>query len=226
MQWFLDNLLPEIIGIVLTVFLVDKLIQRREDARWLPSKYFLYSRLISHFDEVMWATIPFLMSGTKYIYEFGNAVATTLDTGMDLSIPETNKKVWLEIRDYSKKITLENKIEILQKLSDEKDEIDNILASSISLIEPELSSILMKLQGELGNAKNMIAILPIDEKLPPFEFAQNADLFSLCIYNATVSAHEAKNWVVRKATNKRTTDEFAQELRKMTQQQGLRSNNG
>ncbi|MDP2776179.1 MAG: hypothetical protein Q8O48_00925, partial [Anaerolineales bacterium] len=140
------NIVSEIIGIAITVFLVDKLIQKREDTRWLPSKFFLYSRLISHFDAVMWATVPFIMSGSKYIYEFGDAVATTLDVQVDFSNKETSKELFSKLKEYLSEVSLDNKVEILKLLSQEKEEIDKILASSMTLIEPELSSKLMRLQ--------------------------------------------------------------------------------
>jgi hypothetical protein len=216
------NLVAELFGIVVTVFFVDRLIQKREEARWLPSKYYLYSRLISHFDEVMWAAAPFLMSGSKYIYEFGDAVATTLEVNVDFSNPETSKEIWSKVNKRLSEISSDQTAEVLHTLIREKEEIDKILASSIALIEPSLSSTLMKLQRVLGDAGSYAGMLYLDGKLQPTGFE-----IAAIIYSVAESAQNAKTWIVSKATNKISTEEFISELVDMAQkQESSRRKNG
>ena len=227
-QWTSDlflNIISEIFGIALTVFFVDKLIKKREEARWLPSKLFLYSRLISHFDEVLWITVPSLLSGTKYIYEFGDAVATTLEPNTDFSNPETTKELWSKVNDYFSKVSLEEKIEKCKRLSYEKEEIDKILASSIALIEPPFSSDLMKLQRFLSDASSYASTLHLDGKLPVTGF-ENMEIAGF-MYSVAGATQKAKTWVISKATNKRSIEEFVLELLDIAKkQEGSRSKNG
>jgi hypothetical protein len=187
MGWDLSlNLISEIIGIAITVFFVDKLIQKREDAKWLPSKQFLYSRLIPHFDEVMWSTVPFLMSGDKYIYEFGDAVAATLVVDINFSDIETSKEIWLKVNKYLSEISLDQTAGLLKKLSLEKEEIDKLLATSIILIEPSLLSTLMNLQRILGDADSYAGMLCFDEKFRPTRFE-----IAACVYSVAESTLKA-----------------------------------
>lgn len=216
------NIVSEIIGIAITVFLVNRLIQNREDVRWLPSKQFLYSRLIPHFDSVMWTTVPFLMSGNKYIYEFGNAVATTLEVNVDFSNQVTTQEVWSKMNNYLSEVSLDQKISILRSLSVEKEEIDKILASSIPLVEPSLSSNLMKLQETLARAASYVSSFRLDEKLQP-----KNDEIAAFMYTVADAAQKSKVWVIGKATNKRSTEEFVLELVEMAQkQESSRRKNG
>jgi hypothetical protein len=218
----LEIIVSEIIGVAITVFLVGRLIQKREDARWLPSKQFLYSRLIPHFDNVLWITAPFLMSGNKYIYEFGNAVATTLEVNIDFSNQVTTQEVWSKMNNYLSEISLDQKISLLKSLSIEKEEIDKILASSVVLIEPLLSSNLMNLQETLSRASGYVSGFRLEGKLQP----KNDELAAF-MYTVAESAHKSKAWVIGKATNKHSTQEFVLKLVEMAQkQESTRSKNG
>ena len=227
-NWFPDlllNLVAEAVGIIATVYFIERRLKEREEAKWLPSKHFLYSRLISHFDEVLWTTVPFLMSGTKYIYEFGDAVATTLEPNIDFSNPETTKELCSKLNVHFGKVSLEQKIVICKRLSHEKDEIDKVLASSIALIEPPFSSNLTKLQRVLSDADGYAGTLHLDGKLPITGF-ENAEI-SAFMYTVADAAQKAKTWVVSKATSRRRTEEFILELVDMAnKKEGFRSKNG
>jgi hypothetical protein len=82
-------------------------------------------------------------------------------------------------------------------------------------MEPELLSNLMKLLDVLANATVMSKTLSVDKN---FEFTTAAELFLMYIYNAVEAAQKAKALVVRQATNRTNTDEFALELKKTVQQ--------
>ncbi len=215
------NLIAEIIGIVATVFFVDRLLKKIESRKLLPSRNFLYSRLINHLDNVLLNSLPPTANpNIFYVYEFGDVVVTTTEENIELSNVDINKKFLQKSRKYSGKLSLNNKIRALNELSQEKDEIDKILSSAIVLIEPELLSSLMKLQRVLGDARGIIRTIHFsqetDQKIIQISEINRsvASSFSSLIFFAAESALEAKKSIIQKATKKTSPSDFVSKLKK------------
>lgn len=72
------NLIAEALGIIATVFIIDRIIMNREERRWRPSRQAVYARLLIIIDELL-DEININLGGSLYkdneqIYEMGSAV--------------------------------------------------------------------------------------------------------------------------------------------------------
>jgi hypothetical protein len=69
---FLSNLLAETLGIVVTVFLVDRLLKRREERLWLPSKHMVYRNLFEIFDYFLLKELGITPAADPVWFYFGS----------------------------------------------------------------------------------------------------------------------------------------------------------
>lgn len=72
------NIIAEIFGIVITVFLIDRLIKRmekeKEEKRWLPAKQIVHYRLAQSLEAVLKLLDgeSWLLFLTRFVYSFGD----------------------------------------------------------------------------------------------------------------------------------------------------------
>src|SRR5215208_5251030 len=92
------SLFADALGILITVFLVDRIIKRREEARWKPARYPVYSKFLRFNSRILSALIPFLpfVKSKNLVYGF-DKVHTPAITDITKAELSTNAMI-LEMR--------------------------------------------------------------------------------------------------------------------------------
>jgi hypothetical protein len=144
-QDFFLNILAEAIGIVITVFWLDKLIKKRErereELRWLPAKQLVYYHLTYSITTLLEFLSGDRIHDTSFIYFFGEfRVRSSVDI---LEFPNQ------PVSDFVTKIT-ENYNDRLNDIVRRRAEsAENVLEGNAQLLEPELLKLLIEYKMKL-----------------------------------------------------------------------------
>jgi len=151
---FLLNLLSESIGILVTVFFVDRLLKRREDERLAPAKHLLEARLFKLAEQIIYAVIGIGEGheawGRLRMYHFGESSVMSycnverIDSRYIFQVIEVN-------RDRSESSGLRFDY---GSLTEARGKLNSILDTSAFLIEPEAIELLLRLDEELMRVFN------------------------------------------------------------------------
>jgi hypothetical protein len=198
------NVTAELIGIVATVFLIDRLLERRERRRWLPAKNLVYSELLTVTAQVLACATP-NRERTNLVYSFG-AVTTTVDMPKDLqSLTEASDvddiAIELSIR------TSDERAHLADRLTGLGSDVSGCLRSSEFLIEPELLSMLLRLRSDLNEMQTMKDLIDT-ERLEVGRF----EPFSIHLNRVAGSAGAVARWLDGRATRKMPFKEAEKEL--------------
>lgn len=155
------NLIAEFVGIVATVFWVDRRIKKREVeqelARWKPATNLTYSRLYNLFNKFLSKILGYEFASIHNFIYFGDVSCTAT---IDLSNPTVNSLYFHIEETYKKKL---ERRALYKKYSTDTDdcvidtslyenlrnEIVNILNISSESIDPELRSNLLGIDDKL-----------------------------------------------------------------------------
>lgn len=205
------NLLAEALGIIATVFLVDRIIKKREDARWKPSKHFVYSKLVEITSNLFTTILPIsIQRQTDYfIYEFGEIrsfPALDMDK-VDLSDEKLKSQLYTDLGSSS----IGNWIKIRNDMTEIQERMDEVIGDSAFFLEPEILSLLLTLRNEIDN---------FVVRTPKFSGAAanghlSEDVFFPIAYSISQLLTAAKNverWLVNQSTRKLTYEDFRREL--------------
>jgi hypothetical protein len=166
-----SNIAAEVIGIAVTVFIIDRLIKRREEKQWLAAKQVIYARLliiIEHPLKIMSRLIPGeYCKSSLNIYGYGfTSVASNMEFN-DLSSLRTSiltcvkqdveRRASMKISAEQPPITQDN-IYNMALLSTAIAQIHSILAGSNFLIEPVLTNLLLQFDFDCANLKRVTDI--------------------------------------------------------------------
>jgi hypothetical protein len=124
------NLIVEVLGIAITVLIIDNVISTREESRWIPIKQQNYADIIMWIDKLFKAVVPVSQIIRDIeVWSFGSASAIITTTLKPYIVTEdygyNAEPQYLQIIDYEE-------LKTLQK------ELNNIIQISIKLGEPEL----------------------------------------------------------------------------------------
>lgn len=138
------NLISELIGIVIVVFWLDRIIQRREDNKWKPLRGMIYSDLLEVTDQLLFTLIPSEFRSLKISnYYFSSSQAsTTLDSKFYSNKGEI-ANAYLD--------NLQARLLVVQPAIEElKSRLENIMRFSIfNLNSPEVLHNLLRLNDDL-----------------------------------------------------------------------------
>jgi hypothetical protein len=158
---FLVGLIHDAIGILVTVFIVDRLIARHERKRGLPARQVLWAEITDLMEHLMTYVLPSAYSNQidpKHL-EFGAAgvwVLTEIRSGTINEITSQVKQKLAKEQDVYKEITEENEVLIsvpsADKLRAAQDRIDAVMVRYSTLLDPEPTNYLLKIRRELDNA--------------------------------------------------------------------------
>ena len=219
---FSGNLAVESIGIAFTVFIIDRLIKRREKMRLLESKQIVYGRPLLIIDRPLEAMSE-LFPGVYFkprlnIYMHNSTHIVSSMSFDDLSTLRASISKYIEqyvdehnIVQDSTNITPITHSNIYNSvlLSTALDQINNILSSSNVLIEPELRGLL--LQFDLGCA-NLKRYTDLMEKFPTSrdkfdEFMHKMVLIDY-IEKTMRPAINIREWLIRRADRNLAEESF------------------
>ncbi|MFZ5858284.1 MAG: hypothetical protein ACOYZ6_15770 [Chloroflexota bacterium] len=144
------NIFSELIGIGLTVFLVDRLIKRSEERRWQQSKNIAYGRLLRIISA---ATIYLSQVCTyplkRYMYKFGKVYASSTEFDIFPESFEQDAVIEMNIRPKLAEMAVEHKTSSGRMLINFSEELDDELLKTSQLLDPELLTLLMELRASL-----------------------------------------------------------------------------
>ena len=193
------NLLAEGIGIVVTVFVIDRLLKYREEKRWHPAKNLLYSKLFAIANDFLIHFIPVEYCKIEVVvYYFGESevmVGIEIDNNLLPELVENNFGLADSIPE-----TGFIDIETIEAL---KNDIKDILSNSIELIEPELLSQLLDLENSLA------FLLKLDEMS---KSNANDGITEDVLKKPIVTVSLIKHWLLSKVSRKINQEEYFQEM--------------
>jgi len=197
------NLLSEIVGIAITVFLVDRLIRKREEQRWRSSKDFVKAKVFAVADDFLAAVLGYGFSFTEekyeqYTYYFGRASVVSHGNleGLDPSTLSTR----VEYRLRLKQTTQEDFDYAV--LSETQQKLTALLDVSGSLMDAELANLLFEFEDMLGRSLRLA-------KAPPIEGAP-----TIVLTEAVSRAVDLCRYLQAQATNIESLTQFLNNLRK------------
>lgn len=165
MGWFLDNLVPEIIGIALTVFFVDRIIKWREDNRWSKTKNVVYSQFIRFMNRLTITLSPVCDSKLEtYFYEFGKVRTGCTEFDEETKDIEIAKFVEENVNPRLKEMSIDHRIWLAKNLSKHIDDLDDLLTKTSHLIEPEILGGLLELRESLAYLEEVEGMLEFDKQ--------------------------------------------------------------
>jgi hypothetical protein len=206
------NLASEIIGIALTVFLVDRLIQKREEARWKPSKYLFYSDLLHLLSKFIDTCLYRNLKTSSYVYLFDTVSAYSTDFDLKGSFFEMLKSgFWNGLVTDTNKLSGKRRFEKLNRIIEVGNEINELVARYMPLIEPELLTKLMELHNSLDRIRE-ISKRPKPERS---HISSDADkkrasnlFFAKQYYEIAFAAQQPKAWIEAQASKRLRSDEY------------------
>ncbi len=157
-------LAEDLFGIVLAVFVLERVLARREERRWLGAKSWLHMILLEAIDELMRELLPAAVpkegeeaDGEITVYEvtgarlhFGEVIAYGL---LRLLVNPGDKDLQSYILWYAKKLEPPNYASIAKvALSNAREQIRDTFGSSARLMEADITAMLMTFERVIATA--------------------------------------------------------------------------
>jgi hypothetical protein len=152
----------DLFGIILAVFVLERVLARREERRWLAAKKWLYVILLETIDDLLRRLLPSAVpkeetDGETPVYEvtgkrvhFGEVVAYGL---LRLLASPGDKDLQSHVFWYAKELEpLEYASRAKAALSDARGQIRDTFASSARLMEADITAMLMNLEQAIMTA--------------------------------------------------------------------------
>jgi hypothetical protein len=172
------SFVPELLGIILTVLVINRIIKAREERSWRPAKRVLHDRVLTEILE------PFLAASKKI--------------QRDIKDKETSDRFISADGDPSVNLRDEIRKEIVVS---QRHEIEALFTSSGQLIGPELSNMLHSFDEQLDDVGTATKDLKERwRKQPPRsqeEVTAGLKPLSECIEEAVRKAEQTKSWLKR-----------------------------
>ncbi len=147
-QDLLLNIISEAIGILVTVFIIDRIIQRNEIMRWKPAKCLYFARLLGILENFLnlFLRAEFLADkkGEPRFYEFGKTMVYT--TGNYHQIPPDIIEGALQ---GENKFLMDAVAQDENEIKDVQNGLELLLATSLPLTESNLMTELYDVQNEI-----------------------------------------------------------------------------
>lgn len=151
------NVITEALGILITVFLVDRIIKKREEARWKPSRYTVYAELLKLTSRMLHVLTPFtpfrLSDYLMYQFDTFYTRAHTDINRADLFSEHLINEISLHQMEV-------NIAELLKKRDDlllYQEELSTLINKSGFFLEPELLSLILNLDVSVDRITNSIS---------------------------------------------------------------------
>ena len=143
---FLLNLLSEAIGIVVTVFIVDRLLKRREERLWLSSKHLAHHKLFEIFDGFLLKDLGVTPVEDPMWFYFGTV--KILGSGAFSNYNEA------QIRSIIKRIPLidcdVHRYNSVEPYLEIKKDVEGVLHTSARILGPDLTALLVSFNNSVS----------------------------------------------------------------------------
>ena len=211
----------DLFGIILAVFVLERVLARREERRWLAAKKWLYVILLETIDDLLRRLLPSAVpreetDGETTVYEvtgrrvhFGEVVAYGL---LRLLVSPGDKDLQSHVIWYAEELEpLEYASRAKAALADAREQIRDTFASSARLMEADITAMLMNLeQAIMAAIEHMDSAIsmrneqiegapPLDGEEPPKQVRdadhQLAFTTSIIVESVVSSAMKPKAWL-------------------------------
>lgn len=146
----LQNIVSELIGISVTVFLVDKIIIYREKQRTLPAKHVAYAQLLTAVNECLHKLLPIESKNLAINHvTFGNFDVMTLFEVTSYNSYETQKHIQTTselTKSYDMPSFQKDVSDMISSIKLIKHKLDSILIKSYPIIETEFNNMLRRFE--------------------------------------------------------------------------------
>lgn len=204
LQDILANFISEAVGILITVFIIDRLIKAQEERRWLPLRYFVYAKLIELTGKLLLCILPpNLRETTNVVYEYG-----LVSCFPQVEIPPEWDDVGIAevLSEIDQSIRLQGTFDV-DLLSTSKLQIDDILGKAAFLMEPEFLALLLELDRTLTTSMRI---------KPDLKDERSRWDFVLRLTQIALAAIEVKAWLDQKVSRKVITEITTEQILKET----------
>src|SRR5262245_39820211 len=141
---FLSNLAAEAIGIIITVFIIDRLLKRREERLWLTSKHHIYRKLFELLDGFLIKVLRITPAKEPRWFYFGSV--KILGSEMFSKHNETQAMAMIEACMPGDTLTYRHDVPYL----DARREVEGILHNSAHILGPELTALLASFNNSIS----------------------------------------------------------------------------
>jgi hypothetical protein len=210
------NLLTEAVGIFVTVFLIDRIIKKREEARWKPSKNIVYYRLT----ELVWYLFvnfspPSLHKDLEPVeISFGGIDTGTVKDISSLDLDMFVLEPFLQ-REWADQLLGPWLAEHRTYMTEAKNTLDGIINDSTVFLEPEVLSLIFLLKQEVDNfllfLTNILNVLEETDETYLRNWASYHVLVTLT-RRLLAAAQMLEKWLIQQCTRKRTLNEIYDEV--------------
>lgn len=147
-QDLIINLTAETLGIIVTLFMINRLVKRRDQSQRLPSQHLIYANLLKITGSLLSDVLPSrFQETTDETYHYGDAIGFPVIILKDI---EPSELFLAELLIYiSRDINSQKKLDI-GPLSSAKKQFEKLLRSPAFLLNPELLTMLLKLHRSLA----------------------------------------------------------------------------
>lgn len=204
---FFLNVVTEALGILITVFFVDRLIKRREEARWKPTKHYVYSKLLRFTSTMLREFYPLQLVRNvdmyTYVFHEYNSGEVNDITHFDLGT-ETLK---YEMGEF---ISLDNGERLLRLRGDllvTRRELSSLVNDSGFYLEPELLSLILVLDDGINSVLKALSKLEnphLTTSRPRFSIGITVD----AIFKLFAATQNMQKWLIAQSTRRLTTTEL------------------
>jgi len=147
MTWLLDflsNLAAEGIGIIVTIFVIDRLLKRREERLWLASKHHIYRKLFELFDGFLIKVLKITPAKEPRWFYFGSV--KILGSEIFSKHNESQARALIKASMPEDTITYRHDLPYLEA----RKEIEGILHNSAHILGPELTALLASFNNSIS----------------------------------------------------------------------------
>jgi hypothetical protein len=141
---FLSNLAAEAIGIIITVFVIDRLLKRREERLWLASKHHIYRKLFELLDGFLIKVLKITPAKEPHWFYFGSV--KILGCEIFSKHNESQAMAMIETSMPGDTLTYRHDVPYL----DARKEIEGILHNSAHILGPELTALLASFNNSIS----------------------------------------------------------------------------
>lgn len=193
------NLCTEIIGILITVFVIDKLIKRREESRWQKVKGAMYANILNTLTDTIRQLPDELRQPEKpMVYYYGNSTV--------IINYEIKEKLTKDVQAILEKESKRNGGFNFNAFFIAKQRISEIANSSVSLLDPTLTELLLIFEQQVSILKEKAS-----EQQSINNKQETISQISSLIVRSTLNLN---SWLIKQADKRITLDEHLKNILK------------
>jgi hypothetical protein len=195
------NVITEALGIIVTVFFVDRLLKKREEARWKPSKSLAYSKLVETTSEIIkvFLTTSLLEKYDYVCYRFDTSYAGPAFEIADVDlVKERSSK---EMTDFLSSVTVQQALKIFESLSKARETLREVINDSGFFLDPEALALGLELESNItSTVKYFNSLHNFGEG--GYIIGADSVVATISVYGLLRSVQDLQKWLVAHCTRR------------------------